>query len=279
MDDSKIKIGIYCIENLINNKKYIGQSKNIYRRWKQHIKDSEIKQLPLYKSIRKYGIENFKFFILEECKITELTLREDYYITYYNSYVPNGYNLSRAETQGINKSVPDNILEIIKEIEKNELSLIDIAKKYNVSRSKIDNINYGIHWRLDYKKYPLREKVNFNGKIEEIEEMILKGYTISEIAKNFSTTIPTINGFLIKNNIKITSLRETLTSSRRIKIINLKNNEILYFRKKKDAAKWIYDFFNHDILESSYLQMIGYHLKSKTPYKGFLFEYAEREEV
>ena len=267
--------GIYCIENLINNKKYIGQSKNIYRRWKQHIKDSEVKQLPLYKSMRKYGIENFNFFILEECKIAELSLREDYYITYYNSYVPNGYNLSRAETHGLNKSVPDNILEIIKEIEKNELSLIDIAKKYNVSRNKIDNINYGRHWRLDYKNYPLRGKNNFNGNLKEIEDAILKGYTISEIAKKFSTTVPTIKGFLIKNNIKTTSLRETLTSSRRIKIINLKNNEILYFRKKKEAAKWIYDFFNHDILESSYLQMIGYHLKSKTPYKGFLFEYDE----
>ena len=28
--------GIYKIENKINNKKYIGQSKNIHRRWNQH---------------------------------------------------------------------------------------------------------------------------------------------------------------------------------------------------------------------------------------------------
>ena len=28
--------GIYCIENLINNKKYIGQSVDIINRWRHH---------------------------------------------------------------------------------------------------------------------------------------------------------------------------------------------------------------------------------------------------
>lgn len=30
------KIGIYCIFNLKNGKRYIGSSKNIYNRWHEH---------------------------------------------------------------------------------------------------------------------------------------------------------------------------------------------------------------------------------------------------
>jgi predicted GIY-YIG superfamily endonuclease len=33
------KLGIYVIENIVNNKKYVGKSKNVYKRIHQHVSD------------------------------------------------------------------------------------------------------------------------------------------------------------------------------------------------------------------------------------------------
>lgn len=49
----------------------------------------------LYRAIRKYGLENFIFEIIETCPIQNLNERENYWIKYYNSNDTKfGYNLS-----------------------------------------------------------------------------------------------------------------------------------------------------------------------------------------
>lgn len=86
---------IYLITNKINHKKYIGKtSYSIEVRWEQHKRDSlkekcEIR--PLYRAMRKYGIDNFCIEQIEECDINVLEEREQYWIKYYDTY-KNGYN-------------------------------------------------------------------------------------------------------------------------------------------------------------------------------------------
>ena len=67
-------IGIYSITNKINGKRYIGQSINIDNRWKEHIRniDNPNKNNIIYKALRKYGLENIIFEVLEECTESEL---------------------------------------------------------------------------------------------------------------------------------------------------------------------------------------------------------------
>lgn len=54
-------------------------------RWKHHICESQNSkskeyEKTLYRAFRKYGIENFSFEILEECKEEELRDKEIYWI-------------------------------------------------------------------------------------------------------------------------------------------------------------------------------------------------------
>ena len=52
---------IYKITNTINNKWYIGKTeRNISIRWKEHIRHIEMyPNIPLYKAMKKYGIQAF----------------------------------------------------------------------------------------------------------------------------------------------------------------------------------------------------------------------------
>jgi group I intron endonuclease len=88
---------IYLITNTINGKVYVGKTEgSIEHRFKKHICDSRkerCKNRPLYRAINKYGVENFKIELIEETDTPEI--REEYWITYYNSY-HNGYNATRG---------------------------------------------------------------------------------------------------------------------------------------------------------------------------------------
>lgn len=88
---------IYIIKNSINEKVYIGQTaRTIEARWNQHKASAlrgDTQGMILYNAIRKYGVDNFYVSLLEETKIENLNERERYWIKYYNSKTPNGYNV------------------------------------------------------------------------------------------------------------------------------------------------------------------------------------------
>lgn len=92
---SNDKIGIYKITNLKSGLCYIGQSKSIKERLREHMKCGLGIDTPqnnkLYKAMLEDGIDNFTFELLEECKSEYLDEKEAFYIDLYDSY-NFGYN-------------------------------------------------------------------------------------------------------------------------------------------------------------------------------------------
>lgn len=88
---------IYKITNKINGKVYIGQTiRTLETRWKEHVLNSfkHKTSMCLHDSIRKYGAENFTIEQIDVASTRdELDKKEIYWIKYYNSLSPNGYNL------------------------------------------------------------------------------------------------------------------------------------------------------------------------------------------
>ena len=110
MNNNLLNYGeIYCITNLNNNKKYIGQAVKIMGtnkqkwgtqgRWASHIREAINNKTDhcrlLNQAIRKYGVDNFKVEKLCDCLISELDDMEKKYIIEYNTMSSNnmGYNL------------------------------------------------------------------------------------------------------------------------------------------------------------------------------------------
>ena len=105
---------IYIITNKINDKVYIGQTRqeNPEKRWEQHINDFKraTKNTKLVQSVKRIGIDNFSFEVIDERQYEEvfqLDLVEWEYIKQYDS-CNNGYNSD--EGNNINKSAEMKIL-------------------------------------------------------------------------------------------------------------------------------------------------------------------------
>ena len=156
-------IGIYKITNKINGKSYIGQSVNIQKRFNAHKStafnpNSKIYDSPLYKAIRKYGIENFEFKILEECDETELDDKEIFYISKYQTNSKMGYNQDSGGNQvsHYNKLSDDLVSKIIERL-KNSLDNSDkIGEDFGVTGRVIRCINSGEYSHRNSEKYPIR---------------------------------------------------------------------------------------------------------------------------
>ena len=97
---------IYKVTNKINDKIYIGfTGKELKIRKHQHKHFAIKRNSPLYfhKAIRKYGWDNFHWEVIYESWDQEhcLTNMEPFFITEYDSFGKNGYNMDKGGRKGM----------------------------------------------------------------------------------------------------------------------------------------------------------------------------------
>lgn len=90
-------VGIYKISNKSNDKVYIGQSRDVERRFREHkrgLNRGDYYNDHLQSSWDDYGSNAFSFEIVKECEPEYLDELEKFYIAFYNSMNrDHGYNL------------------------------------------------------------------------------------------------------------------------------------------------------------------------------------------
>jgi group I intron endonuclease len=190
-----MKSGIYCIVNLIDNKKYIGKSKSVNSRKSYHfstLKNNKHINKHFQNAWNKYGKDNFFFYIIEKCDLEKLNEREKYWISKLKTNNADfGYNVKEGgDGAGIgiinprfNKGLPEHL---IGKGFKSGINHPNFGKKSSFSRSKYFGVNSTInnnriYWRVRFK---------VNNKIEYIE------YFKTEIEAALA-----YNDYIIKNNL------------------------------------------------------------------------------
>lgn len=179
--------GIYKIENLINGKVYIGQSICITHRWRAHRKDAynpknRCYERPLYRAIRKYGLDNFSFTVIEYCSEDILNEREVYWIKYYNSF-EDGYNLTPGGHEPV-IIIPSKLYELWDA----GYSVGELIEYFQVSHGTITK------WLKNHETYSITEAFRRGGYRAD--------------AKNKAAQVRAVNGKLVQYDLEGNFIRK-----------------------------------------------------------------------
>jgi len=181
---------IYEIRNLVNNKRYIGQSsqKDRQRLWehKTYLKKGTHQNLHLQRAWNRYGEENFVMNILQECSsLDELNKLETHYVNLYqsldrrfgynirgpgdNKFMPKETRLRVSQSKlGVSVHTPESI-EKIRQSSKNRVHSQESRKKRS---EKLKGYTWSVEirdqWAKSHRKTPYPILVSPDGQHYEV---------------------------------------------------------------------------------------------------------------
>jgi group I intron endonuclease len=174
-------IGIYKIVSP-SGRVYIGQSKDIERRFIEYNKLKCKKQRKLYSSFMKYGVDKHIFYILEECSIDELNIVERKWQDYYNVTSKNGLNLCLVNTEEKKRVFNKEGIDIMK-------------KKLSVLLSGENNPFYGKKHSKESSIKMSNSRINNENALKKCILDLDTGiyYTYDELLKLFNMSYYKVN--------------------------------------------------------------------------------------
>lgn len=308
--------GIYKITNLVNGKVYIGESVDIHRRISQHKKIGKSKKgykqdkdKPLYRALKKYGIDNFSFEIIEECEQNIRFDREIYWISFYDCTTKSGkgYNQSDGGEGGSGFSqmreayqydLDGNFIAKYKSIKEATMA-IGANSDNGLVQNAIGKENKqagGYQWRYEYfDKIPAYKieshcyKVacyDNNGKFEKVFNSSIEAARELEVDKTAITYACSDKGKFCKNKIfryytdtpletvEIPVLKRAGGKGK--PVVQIKDGEIInIFNSAKEAAQALNDGVPNPN-GANYIGKICRKIPKFKSYKGYTWEFLNK---
>lgn len=177
---------VYCVNNIINDKKYIGiTTRTIDERFNEHCKANSI----IGKAISKYGKNNFRIYQLDSADSKQSLFElEKYFINKYDTY-KNGYNA----TIGGEGVVGDIFIDVL--LDSNQKKFVNFVNKYNKNDIDVNNatamirlvlLNIAQVYLICDKKTDKRDSAKLLLKMKSplIEQMLrLKLFNLEELRR------------------------------------------------------------------------------------------------
>lgn len=135
-------IGIYKITSP-SGKIYIGQSRNIKRRFNSYKNIKCKHQVILYRSLLKHGYDKHTFEIIEECEVDMLNERERYWQEYYDVLGDKGLNCLLTSTNSKQKIYTESVRIKISQSNKGKVITKEHRDKLRIAFTGDKNHFYG----------------------------------------------------------------------------------------------------------------------------------------
>jgi len=243
--------GIYTITNILTNQVLVGESKNVHKRLIEHrskLRGNYHENDYLQKAFNKYGEQNFKFELLENCDPSFLLSQENYWCNLLDSHNDRfGYNILQTGPNKISHKRVKSLNEVQIETLRRSSTGRKFTNEAKLKMSSAKKLYYTNH------KHPLlgrsmteetKQKISssLKGKNFHTEEGIIN---ISNSAKHRIKSVEEINkiiNFHTGRKRSNSSIQNMINNSRSIKSViqyDMNGSFIREWDRIREAAEFL----------------------------------------